>query len=477
MKESKEIKNKDKNLNKNSNISNCNSQVVTQSKKNNNTKLIITVLILGILLALMTTLFVLSLQENRKTSLNLEDFYQKNFYELVDNINNTETKLAKTISANDINYQSKLLEEISKNTTLAQVNLNNLPYSINGLDNTVSFINQTSGYCETLSKSLKNGESLTNEQRKTLNNIYDSILNIKEVLNQMSKEMWNGYSIIETSASFDGDYNSFTINLSQIKSNDVEYPTMIYDGPFSDSEVNKKVKGLNGELVGQEQAKQNILKIFSNYNENMVKYINETNGRFATYNFNVYDKNNNEIGYVQMTKIGGKLLTLSSYNDKKSKNLNLKNAEAIALQFAQQAQINNTKVVWSDIVGGNAFVNLAPVQNNIILYPDLIKLKIDLSDGTVLGFEASAYYTNHVKRTLLKGNYSIENAKNKINKNFVIQEERLALIPLDYGQEVLCYEFVCKHGGDDYYFYINTTTGVEENILKIIQTDNGSLLM
>ena len=107
----------------------------------------------------------------------------------------------------------------------------------------------------------------------------------------------------------------------------------------------------------------------------------------------------------------------------------------------------------------------------------MIKLKIDLSDGTVLGFEASAYYTNHVKRTLLKGNYSIENAKNKINKNFVIQEERLALIPLDYGQEVLCYEFVCKHGGDDYYFYINTTTGVEENILKIIQTDNGSLLM
>ena len=108
MKESKEIKNKDKNLNKNSNISNCNSQVVTQSKKNNNTKLIITVLILGILLALMTTLFVLSLQENRKISLNLEDFYQKNFYELVDNINNTETKLAKTISANDINnYHNK----------------------------------------------------------------------------------------------------------------------------------------------------------------------------------------------------------------------------------------------------------------------------------------------------------------------------------------------------------------------------------
>ena len=448
-----------------------------RKERRNRRGLKIAVCVLSALLALMTILFAVEADKNNRNSLSLEEMYQKNFYDLVDNINNTETNLSKVISATDSTYQAKLLEQISLNATLAQENLNNLPYSINGLDKAVTFINQTSGYTETLSKRLNKNQALTNTEIRTLENIYDSIADIKTALNKMSTEMWQGYSILETSASFEGDYNNFTHNLSEIKSNDVDYPTMIYDGPFSDSQINKEIKGLKGDKVSVEKAKQNLLKIFAEYSDDQIEITNETNGRFQTYDFNVMNEKQMSIAYIQMTQIGGKLLTMSSYKDETAENLTIENAKAIALDFVKKAGFEDMQIVWSDVVGANAFINLAPVEKNIILYPDLVKIKIDLSDGEVLGFEATSYYTNHTNRNLGSVTFSKEAARSKIAKNFVIQTENLALTPIDYGREVLCYEFYCTYGTDNYYFYINAQTGVEENILKQIQTDNGSLLM
>jgi germination protein YpeB len=551
------------NTKKNDIRSKGNTDVVVVSERKH-LGLMIAIWVLSGLLVLSLILYATSVQSANNLALRLEDVYQKNFYDLVDNVNNTETKLAKVLSSNDETYQAKLLEEISKNSYMAQENLNNLPYSINGLDEGVKFINQVSGFTETLSKNLKKGETLSDSQHKTLENIYDSVLDMKDFLNQMSKDMWSGYSILRTSNSLDGDFNVFTNNLSSINSNGVEYPVMIYDGPFSDSQLKKEVKGLKGSVVTEAEAKQRLLEVLTDFTEDTVDFEGETKGNFETYNFSIAAKNDKKdiTTYVQMTKVGGSLLTLSSYNankedisnvdffknDNKGSNklnkenlndeglnkknqehlnkkddfgnnatknnenqgviskrnidenfvdenkenqkynifkenkindnkLSLKQAEAIALDFAKKNKLENMKVVWSDTVGGNAFINLAPVQNEAILYPDLVKLKIDLYGGSVLGYEASAYYTNHTNRTINKGGISLSTAREKVGNKYVIEEERLALIPLDYNREILCYEFVCKYGGDDYYFYINTETGKEENILKVIQTDNGNLLM
>lgn len=440
---------------------------------------VVAICILGGLFLVVSILYAITLQTANNYALSLENLYEKNFYDLVDNINNTETKLAKTLSANDKNYQAKLLLEVAKNAYLAQENLNNLPYSLNGIDESVAFVNQVSGYSETLHKSLNNGKELSATELKTLENIYDSVLAMKGSLNDMSKDLWGGYNILNASSKLidEKQSNNFTKQISALKSNNVDYPTMIYDGPFSDSMVKKAVKGLNENVVDENTAKANLLKIFSEYTDDMVEFKNEGKGNFETYNFSVNSTDKKDIAYIQMTKQGGKLLTSSSYNDKKAETLTLENAKAVALDFAKRNQFDNIQVVWADIVGDNAFVNLAPVENNVILYPDLIKLKIDLSNGAVLGYEATSYYTNHTNRTLGVPIINKSNAKAKVNKKFAIVEENLALIPLEYNQEKLCYEFVCKFGGDDYYVYINAVTGVEENILKVIKTNNGNLLM
>ena len=86
------------------------------------------------------------------------------------------------------------------------------------------------------------GEDLSSDDLATLEELHMALMSMKENLNRISMNMRNGYSILSASNEMNGDLNTFSIDFSQIKSNDVEYPTMIYDGPFSDSVVNKKIE-------------------------------------------------------------------------------------------------------------------------------------------------------------------------------------------------------------------------------------------
>ena len=441
-----------------------------------NKALIIVTIILSIAVVALGILYGISLSSLNNFQTSLENVYQKNFYELVDEVNNAETKLNKVLASNSNTYRSKLLKEVSKNASEAQTRLNMLPYSINGLSDTISFVNQLSGYTETLAKNLDKGEKIDEKDQETLEKVYESVVNIKKSLNSMSKQMWEGYNITSSSLKLDGDYNSLTSDMSAMNGEDIEYPTMIYDGPFSDSQVNKEVKGLNFSEVSMETAKNNLGKILTNISVDNLKFNGESSGHFQTYDFS-YEDENGVYTFAQVTKKGGKLLTLSSQNIYKTKKLELANAEKIALDFAKKAGIDSMKVVWSDVVSDDAFINLAPVIDGVIIYPDLVKVKVDLTKGDVLGFEASSYYMNHVNRKILPTRITESVAKAKIYSGLYVKDSRLALIPLEYGEEVLCYEFICSMNGNTYYVYINAVNGAEENILKVIQTDNGNLLM
>ena len=65
-------------------------------------------------------------------------------------------------------------------------------------------------------------------------------------------------------------------------------------------------------------------------------------------------------------------------------------------------------------------------------------------------------------------------AQKQIKTDFAIDSVRLALIPKG-EKEVVCYEFKGKYEGSDFIVYINGETGQEEQILQIIQNENGTL--
>ena len=125
--------------------------------------------------------------------------------------------------------------------------------------------------------------------------------------------------------------------------------------------------------------------------------------------------------------------------------------------------------------GGAVTINYAYTQNDVTIYPDLIKLKIALDDGQVLGMETSGYLNNHTERDIPVANITIDEAKATLNQNLEITSEGLAIIPTEWRTEIFCYEFKGKVNDTDFLVYINAETGEEEDILVIIETPNGIL--
>lgn len=170
------------------------------------------------------------------------------------------------------------------------------------------------------------------------------------------------------------------------------------------------------------------------------------------------------------------MLTVSSYNDTRAININREEASVLAKDFVEKVNLKNLEIVWSDVVGQDAYFNFAPVVDGVIIYPDLAKVKVDLASKQVIGFEATSYYTNHIDRTL--GSFAISSAQAKqvISGDYAISTIKKALSPIDFN-EVLTWEIKAIKEGSIYYFYVDAQSGQLVNILKVIYTQDGSKLM
>lgn len=408
-------------------------------------------------------------------SMQLENVYKRNYYELVDTINTADMNMSKLLVSNNNTYKAKMLTSLSQSAKQMQDSMASLPLNGEGVSDSVRFVNQMSGYTQVLEEKMAKGGTLSEADLNTLSQMHDSLTEMKRYFNQMSQRMFDeGYSIIRASSNMEGDTDEFSIEFVQMKSSGTEYPTMIYDGPFSDSIVNQKIKGLNGVAVSKDEAYQKIDKLFKNVSN--IKYEGESTGKFETYNYNMEDSDGQAV-YVQITKLGGHVLTVSGNVESEEKNISFDKAKKIALDFAKENGVKDAEVVWSEELDSQCYFNIAPKQNGVILYPDLVKVKVDMQYGTVIGYEAMSYWTNHTSRQLGKAQITSDEAKQNISKSFNIKNERLVLAPLDYNREALCYEFECERDGATYYIYINAQTNVEENILKVVKTTDGSKLM
>ena len=405
---------------------------------------------------------------------NLENVYEKNFYNLLNSVNTAENDLSKVLASQSGDYQEKMLDSVAKASNEAQISVASLPLTQSNIYDTVKMVNQIYGYTSTLSEKVAKGESLTESEISTLEDVYQNILILKNELNNFARKLDKGYSILDESVYNDDGTTNFTQIFTQMTDLDVKYPTMIYDGPFSDSVVNSEIKGLSGASVSEEKAKEKINTQVKNLVE--LNYEEMTNGRFVTYNFRATNSDAETL-YMQVTKIGGNILTVSGAGRAGEASIDKVQAEKLAIEFAKNNGVENAKVVWSDQLYEDLYLNIAPVQNGIILYPDLVKVKINLVTGTVVGYDATSYFTNHTARTLNQGILTKEDAESKVSSAFTIVQTRKALTPLDYNREVVCYEVEATKDENTYYFYFNIENGETENILKVIKTDNGSLLM
>ena len=237
-------------------------------------------------------------------------------------------------------------------------------------------------------------------------------------------------------------------------------------------------KGLTGDEIDEEKAKQ-IAKDF--IGEDKVVELNSNglieNGDIEVYDFNskIKDGDDNNPLTISISKKGGHIVNMNYNRQVDAEVISQDEANNIGKEFLKSRGIENMKETYYLKESGIVTINYAYEQDGVVVYPDLIKLKIALDNGEVLGMETSGYLNNHTKRDISKVKISKEQAKADLNKNLEITSEGLAIIPTEWKTEILCYEFKGKINDTDFLVYINAETGREENILVIIDTPNGIL--
>lgn len=448
---------------------------------------IITTAILSLIIIVLGAFLYNTSHNLTATSASLESLYQRSFFDLVDNVNNMEVDVSKLMVSNDSTSQQEILASIKQKTSDAENDLSLLPINSNLLDSTTKFMNQLNGYCTSLI-TYKEGK-IEKEDYNTLSNVYSSIATIKQELNSVMEKLMSGYRISDNIGSEDvvGDFSN---SLSNLTNDTIEYPSLIYDGPFSEASIKREVKGLPNTEITQEEAEAKLSKIFEKDITN-VTYLGETKGNFETFDFGVNTENGKNY-FLQITKRGGFLLNMNSNSiqenstqNQEEENITLDDEEnynnslpsKIAVGFANKLGIENMQTTWSASSNKICYINLAPVEDDVILYPDLIKVKIDLSNNEILGWEASSYAYNHCEREDLIPQLSEEEAKNLVSENLNVDTVKLCVIPLDYMGETLAYEFAGKYNNFNYYLYIDAYNGKQVRVLRIIQTDEGNLVM
>ena len=297
----------------------------------------------------------------------------------------------------------------------------------------------------------------------------------------MMKIKWNELRDEGTKA-FATQVSSITKDsFSNLEENFHEYAGLIYDGAFSEHISSAEKKGLTGDDIDEEKAKE-IVKNF--YGEDKIDNIESQgyseNAEIPSFDFNVKMKESDINATISVSKKGGHVIFANCNRAVSAETLTQERADEIAKEFLNNHGYSNMKETYYLKQNGIVTINYAYTQTNsnnetVTIYPDLIKVKVALDDGSVLGIETSGYLNSHTERTFETNIISKEKAKEVLNKDLQILSEGLAMIPTKWNTEVYCWEFKGKVEDNEFLVYINAQTGKEEDILLIVNTPDGTL--
>lgn len=476
--ENNKITSEDFNEAKQSNKDMVNNNEKTKKKSNAQKIQPILIVIIVSLLIVLTCVLIAYYQVYNSSEQNaniLEGVYASSYYSMVDNVNNLAVDISKY--SNLTTTQSKLgtLQDMMLDCNYILAGLSVLPIEEQNVVSATKFFNQVNGLCEAYSVKLTKGLTLTSEEELMFDKIGLVVGKIKANFNEQSYGMYDtGFNFVDATFFDDSGMNELSAGMGDLTADSIEYPSMIFDGPFSTALETKQVKGLTGKEISKEQAKQYLTDTVYKNREVEFTSFRETNGDISTYDFDIVveDKEFD----VQVSKVGSLLITVSSYAEGGDAIINKEQAIEMAQNFANNIGFKNMNSVWSEVKHNVAYINLAPIENEIIMYPDLVKVKVDLTSQEIIGFEAVNYAFNHAGRNFEFVLNETE-AEQKLGFDYEIISTSKAVIRLDSGIEIPAYEFFVERIDGKYFYYINAQTGEISNIMKLVTVEDSEKLI
>lgn len=430
-------------------------------------------IVIGVGIVLLVAIISLSVSlgiidhKRRSANAQLNNIYEKSYSETMTSLDTISTKLSKVSVLEGTKLRQQLLNDIWRECGIASSNLSQMAEGSDNLNEAIRMLNQIGDYCQYLGRKIPTTQ-LSDTELGHMESFGKAVSHLNTSLASVQESLVKGDKI---DSSILSNLSAVTDTIGNIDYSSVDYPELIYDGPFSNGLDDRETKFLNGkeeismqrgiELVGQYFAGSSNIASAGESEEPVPSFI---------YNFQY----NGREGTVYISKNGGYVVQFDSYCEVTDPVLTENECVEKAKEYMTQLGYSNMEPVWVSNNNSTVYINFAFTdENEIVYYPDLIKIKVCSDTGHMVGVEAVNFIYNHIERDLTIPE-SLDHISIPISLE--VESKRICLIPTDWNKEILCYEVVANKNDHTFYIYYNLETGDEERVLLVID-DDGQLLI
>lgn len=383
--------------------------------------------------------------------------------------------LQKSMYCKSSSMLSDVSTELWRSSTSAKESLSEITDSNTQVSDMYKFLSQVGEYTLSINKKIGNKEKLSKAETENLKKLLKYSEQLSESVNYLISQQENGLLDFEevktTLQSSDNEKMYLGNELNDANQSLNDYPTLIYDGPFSDHINNKEsVFTKNLKSVSEEKSKK-IAAEFMGVKENSIKLLSKTNNNLSTFNFYNADYS------VSVTQKGGIVSSFMTSQYASEIKLTTKQAIKKATEFLKSKGYDKIKESYYSTTDGICTINFSYYDKGVTYYTDLIKVSVALDDGEITAFDATGYLMNHKVRSLPSGvKYNIEEAKKYVKNDLKIKSYKKAFIPTEWETEEYVYEYHCiAPDKKEVLVYIDPVTGDERDILILLYSDGGVL--
>ena len=392
---------------------------------------------------------------------------QRELSDVVAAMADIEVNLQKLMIASGAAQSTELLGETALLAQHVESGLSRLPMRYEAAQSAMKFAGQMGQYALALAVQMSGGGMLTTHDEEQIGGMITACRALNEHLLGVGERLYT--EPVEAAGGADADSAMSWPEEALAGEGAIEYPSLIFDGPFSDGRQTGEAKGLTGERASRSQAREAAAR-YAGVTPDLVRDAADSGGVFEAFGFSA-DTQQGSVN-VQVTGVGAHLLWMmpeqAEYEERLTQEECLRGAQ-IYLADMGFGQMEPCFVQQYD---GMVVANFAAVQDGVLLYPDQVKVQISMESGAVVGAECSQYWMNHAPRTGLEPGIEVTEAEQMLSSRLEIRSSRLCVIPEDAGER-LCWGFEGTFAGNRYWVFVDAATGEAAQILQVAQTQDG----
>lgn len=425
-------------------------------------------------------------QARRQWEINAENQYQRAFQEFTNHVGNMETAMSKTLVAGSFPQSNRLLTDIWRESNSSQTSLGQLPLSSMELSHIKMLLAKASTFSfNSAQNQLISGNRLGNKEWNTLKSLRDQTQIIQRHLTALREQFYNARTRwlevdrlgpLGATGLADRSLNNNKVTKAFLMLEDGlrRVPDVQFQG--NNLEFVPKPTGLTGNNINTREALAIARRFLGpDYRGAAIKYERLIYGGFPSYMITArHPRQRNRIAYLSISVKGGHVAWMLGNRNVRSSRLSMAQAERSAKLFLAGNNYPAVETVSRERFANIATISLAPIRNNVIYYPELLKVQVAQDNGEVLGMDAISFLTFNDSRepAYQKPGLNETGVRRLLNPHLKPEKIRPAQVLDEMYNKVLCYEVAGTLDNNRYIIYYNANNGKEEKLRRVDRNGN-----